>query len=79
MNNHMKNLIFKYQRFILILAACTIIFALYYYIKFSNVVTFNVGIDVNVHRFESDVKINISKSDEEINGNGFVLVSRYYE
>ena len=79
MNNHMKNLIFKYQRFILILAACTIIFALYYYIKFSNVVTFNVGIDVNVHRFESDVKINISKSDEEINGKGFVLVSRYYE
>ena len=72
----------KYQRFILILVACTSIFALCYYIKFLNVVTFNIGIDVNVHQFESDVKFNcsnISKSDEEINGKGFILVNRYYE
>ena len=72
----------KYQRIILILAACTSIFALCYYIKFLNVVTFNIGIDVNVQRFESNVKFNysnISKSDEEINDKGFVLVNKYYE
>ena len=82
MKYHMRNLVSNYQRFILILGACTCIFALCYYIKFSKVVTFSIGTDVNVHWFERDVKFNqsyVSKRDEEVNSKGFMLVSRYYE